>query len=147
MAWEVALRCDRCRRAYQLRTGDFRFYLVTWQPADLPACERVACSDAEGWCHRCRRPRAIESVPHAEAITDPARLRWRRERVSSPRCLCCGSAAVELLGPDFRHPGCGGVLEVAGTPWHLQPSVAYLLPAEGPPERGWPWVAWSRLTG
>ena len=147
MGWVIPLRCDRCRRAYRLRTGDFRFYLVPWQQADLSAWERVTCSDQDGWCHRCRRPQAIELVPPAEAIPDAARLRWRRLRVSPPRCLCCGSAAVEPLGLDFRHPCCGGRFELCETPWHLNTSVAFLVPAEGPPERGWLWVAWSRLTG
>lgn len=147
MAWEVVLQCDRCRREYHLRTGDFRFYIVPWQPPDLPAWDRVACSDQDGWCHRCRRPQAIELIPHADAITDVGRSRWRHERVSPPRCLCCGSVAVEPLGTDLRHPGCGGLFKVSGTPWHINTSVVYLLPPEGPPERSWLWVAWSRMTG
>jgi hypothetical protein len=162
MAWEVVLRCDRCSRKYRLRTGDFRYYAVAWQPADLPVWERVTCSDQDGWCHRCRRPRAIELVPPLEALElyrmsllgkgeaerlarAEADVRWRQERSSPPRCLSCGSAAVEPLGEDFRHPGCGGRFEVAETPWHLNTSVAFVVPAEGPPERGWLWVWWSRL--
>jgi hypothetical protein len=164
MAWEVALRCDRCRRKHRVRTGDFRFYGVAWQPADVPVWDRVGCSDQDGWCHRCGGPRAIERVPSLEALElwradllekgegeqlahVEAKIRWRRERSSPPRCLCCGSAAVEPLGEGFRHPGCGGRLEVAETPCHLNTSVAFIVPAEGPPERGWLGVWWSRLTG
>src|SRR6516162_555648 len=47
MAWEFALRCDRCRRKYRLRTGDLRYYAVPWQPADLSVWERVSCSDQD----------------------------------------------------------------------------------------------------
>ncbi len=163
MAWEVALRCDRCQWKYRLRTDDFRFYDVAWQPADLPVWERVGCSDRDGWCHRCRRPRAIELAPPLEALEHwraglldrgeaeqlartEAAIRWRRERSSPPRCLGCGSAAVEPLDDGFRHPGCGGRFEVAGTPEHLSSSVAFVVPAEGPPERDWLWVWWSRRT-
>lgn len=164
MAWEVALRCDHCRRKYRLRTGDFRYYVVPWQPADLPVWERVGCSDQDGWCHRCRRPRPIELVPSLEALElmrtalvlsgKPAELaqveatmRWRRERVSPPRCLCCGSAEVEPMSEKFRHPGCGGRFEVAETPCHLNTAAAFLVPAEGPAERGWLWVWWSCIAG
>jgi hypothetical protein len=164
MAWEVALRCDRCGRTYRLRTGDFRYYAVPWQPADLSAWERVYCADQDGWCYRCGQPRAIELVPKLEPLerlratllqlgqaedlaSVEARFRWRQERVSPSCCLSCGSVAVEPMCEEFRHPSCGGRFAVAETPWHLNTSVAFLVPAEGPPERGRLWVWWSRLTG
>lgn len=164
MAWEVRVRCDRCRRKYRLRTGDFRFYAVPWQPADLPIWERVCCSDQDGWCHRCRQPRAVELVARLEAlelmresllakgeteevIRVEASIRWRRERKSPSRCFCCGSAAVEPMREEFRHPSCGGQFAVAETPCHLNTAIAFLVPAEGPIERGWLWVCRSRLMG
>jgi len=83
-----------------------------------------------------------EQIARAEAA-----IRWRRERSSPPRCLCCGSSAVEPLGEGFRHPDCGGRFEVAEKPEHLNTSVAFVVPAEGPAECGWLWVWWSRRTG
>src|SRR5262249_25011359 len=142
MACEVALRCDRCGRKYRLRTGDFRYYAVPWQPAELPVWEGVSCSDQDGWCHRCRRPRPIEMIPRIEDVQEmrarlleigtteevagvEAEIRWRRDRVSPPRCLWCGSAAVEAMVGKFRHPGCGGELVIVETPWLLNTCVAY----------------------
>jgi hypothetical protein len=164
MAWEVVLRCARCRQKYRLRTGDFRYYAIPWQPVDLPVWERIFCCDQDGWCHRCRQPRPIELVPRLASLelmratllekgeTEElarleAEIRWRRERVSPSRCLCCGSTTVEPMGLEFRHPGCGGQFAVDETPWHLNTAFAYLVPSEGPPERGWLWVCWSRLRG
>ena len=163
MAWEVALACDRCGRGYRLCTHEFRFYAIPWQPAAVPLWDRVACVGRDGWCHRCGRPRAIELLPALEWLearravlavqggTDElaraeAAIRWRRGRSSPPRCLCCGSAAVEPMDETFRHPGCGGRFAVAGTPWHHNTSVAFEVPAEGPAERGRLWTWWSRLT-
>jgi hypothetical protein len=164
MAWEYTLRCDCCRRTYRLRTSDFRFYAVPWQSADLPLWERVGCPDQDGWCHCCRRPRPIERMPRLEVLElmratllekgetkELVRveeiIRWRRERVSPSRCLCCGSVAVEPMNEEFRHPGCGGRFAVADTPCHLNTTIAFLVPAEGPPERSWLWAWWSWLTG
>jgi hypothetical protein len=146
VGWVVPLRCDGCKRVYRLRTGDPRAYVVAWQPADLPVGDRVTCHDRDGWCHRCRRPRAVEAIPPPGMPLDPARARWRAERVSPPRCLCCGSTAVEELGDDFVHPNCGGRFAVCGTPEHFSPSSAELVPSEGPPECSWLWVWWSRRT-
>src|ERR1700722_1264246 len=136
MACEVALQCDRCGRKYRLRTGDFRYYVVRWQPANVPLSEQVGCSDQAGWCYRCRRPRAIELIPRLEdleltrvrlldlGLTEQlsrveAKIRWRKDRVSPSRCLWCGSAAVEAMIGKFRHPGCGGELAIVETPWLL----------------------------
>ncbi len=142
MAWEVALLCDHCKRKYRLRTGDFRHYAVPWQPADLPAWERVGCSDQDGWCHRCCQPRAIELVQQLEELEQmrktlqelghteelpraEAKIRWRLERKSPPRCLHCGSTAAEPMAEGFRHPGCVGRFAVAETPCHLNTSISF----------------------
>ena len=147
MSWSLLFRCDRCRRAYRVRTGVLRFYFVPWQPAGLPAWDRVPCADRDGWCHRCRRAEAIESIPPDLAIDDGTRSRWRRERRSPPRCFCCGSAQVEPLDESFGHPDCGGQFRVAGDPWRNQDSFCDIIPAEGPPERGRLAVWWSHLIG
>ena len=161
MPWEFAFRCDRCGRKYGLRTGDIRFYSVALQPIEQPVWERVDCSAQDGWCHRCRRPRAIELISPLEALElwradllkkgeverladVEAKIRWRRERLSQPRCLCCGSAEVEPMGEHFWHPGCGGQFKIVGTPAHLIASKAFVLPAEGPPNCGWLWAWWLR---
>jgi hypothetical protein len=49
--------------------------------------------------------------------------RFLKTRKSPPRCLNCSSINVEPVAPGFRHPGCGGVLD-------LQPSrdrVSFIL--------------------
>jgi hypothetical protein len=63
MAWEIAYRCDRCRRVERVRTGDFRFYVVPWQGKDSELFDRVHCWDQEGWCNRCRHLRPVEKIP------------------------------------------------------------------------------------
>jgi hypothetical protein len=57
----------------------------------------------------------------AESI---ARLRigieWRRKRESPPRCLKCGTTAVNPIGDwdkirfELEHPGCGGMFQYDG---------------------------------
>lgn len=130
-----------------MRTCALRFYFVPWQPTDVSLWDRVACSDQDGWCHRCGRLEPIERIPPAEAIADEARARWRRDRRPPPRCLCCGSTRVEPLDDSFRHPHCGGRLEVAGDPWHNHDAICPIVPAEGPPERHRVAVWWSHLLG
>jgi hypothetical protein len=150
VAFTVTLQCDRCRRTYQLRTGDFRYYVVPWQPVDLPASKRITCSDRDGWCYRCRRPRAIELLlppevlPSGETPGEEAYARWWRERRSPPRCLWCGATTVEPMGETFQHPTCGGRFRAIDIE-HGSPRFVYLLPAEGPIKRGWLWLMWSRL--
>jgi hypothetical protein len=74
------------------------------------------------------------------------RIRWRKERVSPAKCFACGSTEVEPLevsedGKGFRHPGCGGTFRICETPCHIQPSMGYLIPSEGPE----PWRPWRLL--
>src|SRR5262245_25274376 len=98
MAWEMTLRCDRCRRRYQYVSGDIRYYAVHSQTTDFALTERVNCSEEDGWCHNCRRPGPIERILPLEALEwgraklledggpdsllahVEARIRWRRGR-------------------------------------------------------------------
>ena len=79
----------------------------------------------------------LEKGQTREATRVEDTIKWRKERMSPPRCLSCGSTAVERLIGEYRHPGCGGELTVAEGPAHGNPVYAYLIPAEGPSERSW----------
>ncbi len=164
MAWEFVLRCNLCRRKYRIRTGDFRYYSVKWQSSNIPLFDRIHCSDQDGWCHRCRHPRAIESLPSLKVLEQirasfveqqnvkrlveiDVQMRWRQERLSAPRCFCCGSSRVEPMNSDYQHPDCGGLFEIAKTPDHLQTSFAVVLPAEGPQVLSRLFVWWRDLIG
>jgi hypothetical protein len=78
-------------------------------------------------------------------------IRWRKERRSPPKCFACGSTEVEPVnqaksgGEGLRHPGCGGVFRICEDPCHIQPTMGFLVPAEGPEasrgvRRLWEWV-------
>lgn len=68
-----------------------------------------------------------------------AMLEWRRERMSPPRCLRCGSVDLHLLRPSakdeldsFEHPGCGGTFKTSSV-WHVAQEVCKVLDIEGLP--------------
>jgi len=161
MAWETIYRCDRCKTEQRVHTGEYRFYQVAWQDKTIELFDRVSCSVQAGWCRRCCRLRTIEEIPdlnllqmmrselaekgfvagELDLVTRPLawiddRIRWRRERFSPAKCFACGSIEVESAARSDQekilHAGCGGLFRAFDSD-HFVPSMAYLVPSEGPP--------------
>src|SRR6516165_9033854 len=100
MAREFTYRCDKCANVQCVRL-ERRYYVPSWQSANVPLEERIHCFEEEAWCRRCARIRAVETLtPLAELKQikegdpdDPdweptpgidGRIRWREERVAPP---------------------------------------------------------------
>lgn len=89
------------------------------------------------WCAGCQGVQWGESIPDLEDLEKllvdlpssdlERRIAWRRERVSGPRCLECGSTDIcplessetksgKLKWMLQQHPGCGGRITVLRVP-------------------------------
>jgi hypothetical protein len=162
----MEVRCEACGYRQRL-TERLRVYRFP-DRTTLPLQRDLA------WCHRCLRVIEAEHLPElheleqeiaevrrtaewaAEEVEGLERLcAWRRSRVSSPKCLECGSASVEVFPQDedagwrpITHPGCGGTLSVGGAGHALvREDFRYYAP-EGDPLREFlteaEWWAWSK---
>ena len=66
-----------------------------------------------------------------------ARLEWRRNRKSSPKCLQCGTSNFDVLKNDadqaldsFAHPHCGGIFRYV-TSCHFSQASEEIVNSEG----------------
>lgn len=126
--------CDRCDTKFSYIFTHGWYYDLNGQTMHIAV--------APAWCFDCCRLRNAEKLPSIEEcerqIEDLSqqrtakrsrlarpkaleeamlRLQWRRNRVSDPRCIWCGSTNLQFLDKDpqsgllpFTHPDCGGTI-------------------------------------
>jgi uncharacterized C2H2 Zn-finger protein len=125
--------CRRCRRLRSMESipeiAVLERMKVVMTDAGMSELDRKLASD-DGRNGQCELQRRIARIDE--------RIRWRKERMSPPKCFACGSTEVETVerargGEEgFRHPECGGFFRICEDPCHIQPLVGFLIPAEGP---------------
>ena len=144
MAWSHNFHCDTCNRRASVLTGVISYYYLD-DGLELPCSDQLAwcnnCDDVVA-AERLPDPHALNRlVAHltAEGLDEDrlktakllkkepaeylnefidtyrAMIAWRRDRISPPRCLSCGSVEIVELEPirsvpleKFSHPQCGG---------------------------------------
>lgn len=141
--WSQDLRRHPCLRRFEGATlklpyfyawclDQGRIVLSEW----FPSLEDLAAERAEVAELR-------QSMPEEDMVDVPTldwvdqQIRWRRQRVSPPRCLECGTTRL-VRGKDPRdtaspieHPGCGGDIAMSGLRYVEEESPPLVLDAEG----------------
>ena len=167
MAWLQAYQCDHCGQIEEARSGDFRHYVVTWQDDPVSCGSRTGwCYDCRKvrpiesfpditslenlqmeikhsgipqWMLIGANPLEDEAEHHGFILKWlEATVRWRKERVSPPRCLFCGSIRNKVLELNantpletFEHEGCSGTFHWTGSMEHLNTNTCIQLTSEG----------------